>query len=117
MISVKIDEDDNCALNLTHFQDQKRTVFNYPCHDVTTCKPYTVILRPGIYKFETWGAQGGDSRYHNIKNIHKDSGGKGAYASGSIKLSVVTKLFIYVGGKGEDQSVHARPGHQPGRDL
>ena len=59
----------------------------------------------GIYKLEVWGAQGGDiyqwayplpDEYYNPLNY----GGYGAYATGQIKLTAGTKLYIYVGGKG-----------------
>ena len=50
--------------------------------------PYT-----GIYKIETWGAQGG---YYN-----KDyPGGYGGYSTGNISLEKNTNLYINVGGKG-----------------
>lgn len=42
----------------------------------------------GIYKLETWGAQGGNS------------GGKGGYASGNITLTGDETLYFYVGGAG-----------------
>lgn len=45
----------------------------------------------GIYKVETWGAQGGD--YLTIL------GGKGAYSSGNIHLTEGTNIYVYVGQK------------------
>lgn len=47
--------------------------------------PYT-----GYYKLEVWGAQGG-------------SGGNGGYSSGYIKLQKEEKLYVYVGGRGQDR--------------
>ena len=46
----------------------------------------------GIYKIETWGAQGGD--------IGGYTGGKGGYSSGTISLIKDSNLFIYVGQAG-----------------
>lgn len=48
----------------------------------------------GTYKLETWGAQGG--------NAITFEGGYGGYSVGSIELSRREKLYIVVGGKGEN---------------
>lgn len=48
----------------------------------------------GNYKFELWGASGG--------NISTFSGGKGAYTNGQIELSYLDNLYIYVGGAGSN---------------
>ena len=63
------------------------------------------VKATGIYKLETWGAQGGDI-WHWEFPLTADcfsplnKGGYGAYATGQIKLTAGTKLYIYVGGKG-----------------
>ena len=44
------------------------------------------------YKLEVWGAQGGGN------------GGQGGYSIGNIKLKLVDKLYIYVGGAGRGTS-------------
>lgn len=49
------------------------------------------------YKLEAWGAQGGS--YSDIYH-----GGYGSYVSGVISLNIQEKLYIYVGGKGDDTS-------------
>lgn len=54
----------------------------------------------GIYKLEVWGAQGGGSWY----NSAYQTGGKGGYSVGTIKLSTLDKLYIYVGGIGTDST-------------
>ena len=46
----------------------------------------------GIYKFETWGAQGGSSG---------GIGGYGAYSVGTIKLHEKDNIYINVGGEGK----------------
>lgn len=58
--------------------------------------PYTgsqiaVILHPGRYKLECWGAQGGSySSYY---------GGAGGYSTGELTLRKETPLYIYAGGQ------------------
>ena len=94
-------------------------VFNYPCSDSTSCSPFTVFLSRGRYKFELWGAQGGDARIVNEEPIRQDSGGKGAYVAGIISLIIPRYFHLYVGGKGEDQSstaynVYSRGGFNGG---
>ncbi len=60
-----------------------------------------IILPPGRYKLEVWGAQGG---YRNRETY----GGKGGYSVGTIVLNKEiqedTELFIYVGGSGNSVS-------------
>lgn len=55
------------------------------------------IPHDGNYKIELWGASGG-----NANGIFNNTGGKGAYVSGTVLLGAGTPLFINVGGKGED---------------
>ena len=88
-------------------ETEKSIIFNYPCETTYECTPYSLIFPPGKYKFELWGAQGGDSRYWNIKDIRPDSGGKGAYVSGTLFLQGIHKMFLYIGGKGEDQASYS----------
>ena len=52
-----------------------------------------VELLPGKYKLEVWGAEGG---YRSSTTY----AGKGGYSVGTISLSSITKLFVYVGGSG-----------------
>lgn len=54
--------------------------------------------KAGIYKLETWGAQGAS---YNDKYV----GGYGGYSSGTITLAENEKLYINVGGRGEICSV------------
>lgn len=51
-----------------------------------------IILEPGQYKLEVWGAQGGD--------ITGYSGGKGGYSSGIIHIENRETFYIVVGGSG-----------------
>lgn len=52
-----------------------------------------IVPKTGVYKLETWGAQGGsyNETYH---------GGYGGYSSGYITLKKGDKLYINVGGQG-----------------
>ena len=95
--------------------------FPYPCNDTNTCFPYSVSFQPGHYLFELWGAQGGNSRYVNTINIIPDSGGKGAYVRGSVRLSESKTFYLYIGGRGGDNwqinsSSHGIGGYNGGKD-
>ena len=58
-------------------------------------KIYTIKLPKGKYKFEVWGAQGG-----NVQN-NANFLGYGGYAVGTIQLTAAsTTLYVYVGGQG-----------------
>lgn len=60
----------------------------------------------GYYKFELWGASGGDITGDAVdqNNVSRGTltynGGNGAYTSGEIYLEKGTVLYIYVGGQG-----------------
>ena len=53
-------------------------------------KEYAIVLTPGRYRFELWGASGGasDGSYP----------GKGGYISGTINIYETTEAYAYVGG-------------------
>ena len=53
----------------------------------------------GNYKLEVWGAQGGRSLQNN--SLSGDTG-YGGYSTGSIELKTNDKLYVNVGGKGEN---------------
>ena len=66
---------------------KKGVTFNFPY----TGAIQNITLPKGVYKLETWGAQGGTySSYY---------GGAGGYSVGIITLAEDTNLFIYVGGQ------------------
>lgn len=64
--------------------------------------------KSGNYKIELWGAQGGASRYLNNSSGGLVAGGLGAYTSGNIYLSAGQKLYVYVGGTGQDGATNYR---------
>ena len=104
MITYKIHEDDNCFLNVTKEENETYHFF-YPCRNSTVCKPYNISLQRGTYRFELWGAQGGDGRIHNKPTLNTSTGGRGAYSSGTIDIRKSGTIFyLYIGGKGEDQT-------------
>ena len=85
-------------------KNENSFTFNYPCSDTSICTPYRILLSPGLYTFELWGAQGGDGRYQNQETMREGSGGRGAYVTGSIRIAGTQVFYLYIGGKGEDQS-------------
>ena len=58
---------------------------------------YQEFIAPydGMYKLEVWGASGAAGDSASI-------GGKGGYSKGYIKLEAGDKLYIYIGGEGEN---------------
>lgn len=56
----------------------------------------TKTLKAGVYKFEVWGAQGGNATY----NGYTGTGGKGGYSVGTLVVDTDTQLYIMVGGQG-----------------
>ena len=70
--------------------------------DIINC-PYTgtykkISLPAGMYKFECWGAQGGDTKISTVYRL----GGRGGYSYGALLLSQKQDLYLYAGGKGTD---------------
>ena len=73
--------------------------FAYPCDDSTNCYGFEIVLERGYWKFECWGASGGDS-YHNKLGV-SFPGGKGGYSVGVVNVTKETEsFFINIGGKG-----------------
>ena len=104
MLKYWIEEDANCKADTEYDPNLRRTLFNFPCQNSSECKPYSIFLKPGIFKFELWGASGGDARKQNQEIIRENSGGKGAYVSGIIQFHKSIKLYLFIGGKGENQN-------------
>jgi prepilin-type N-terminal cleavage/methylation domain-containing protein len=55
-----------------------------------------IAPKAGVYKLEAWGAQGGTNLYHS------KSGGYGGYSYGELYLKQGQKVFVTVGGRGND---------------
>ena len=93
MISYHIDADnDKTEKNGDVFS------FPYPCFSHQNCSPFSILLRPGVYFVELWGAQGGNRTDRNIP------GGKGGFVSGFLGIRKRTKLFLFVGASGIEKS-------------
>ena len=72
--------------------------YSYPCDDNTNCYGIEILLGPGKWKLECWGASGGDSYHKTLKKSF--SGGKGGYSVGVINLTNYEHFFLTIGGKG-----------------
>jgi hypothetical protein len=75
----------------------KKWLFSYPCSSKSSCSYYRVTLTPGVYFFELWGAQGGDSR-HGGHQIYQ--GAVGGYTAAAKSFTNDTELNLYIGGMG-----------------
>ena len=81
---------------ITNLKSKEVTVFNY-----TGSSQKFDILDSGKYKFELWGAAGGDgSGTYGLNQTASSHAGRGSYTSGIVSLTKDTSLYIYVGGKG-----------------
>lgn len=60
----------------------------------------TVPLKPGTYKLECWGAQGGVT-----VGMASVAGGAGGYAVGVFSLANTANIYINVGGKGTNGTI------------
>ena len=71
-----------------------------------------IILSPGVYKFEAWGASGA---FTNCGQ-RVERRGRGAYVSGVIKLRFRKTFYVYVGQEGsyDEASFNGIPGKPTG---
>ena len=88
LTNVKSDVDISAVNNLE---------FNY--NHTASSQTFTTPI-DGLYKVELWGAGGGYAM--NTGNARQGTPGFGAYTSGYIILEKNTKLYVYVGGQGDD---------------
>lgn len=85
-----VNQDNIIVSSLTKKVQQKNDIIK---NFEFTGEKQEIVLGPGVYKMELWGAESGN-----------DNGTKkGSYASGYLKITSTTKLFVYVGGKGTDK--------------
>ena len=73
-----------------------------------------IRLDKGTYKFELWEAQGAYGRYVNFQALNQSSAGRGAYVSGILRLIHISTFYLYIGGKGEDQTSMCETAPCPG---
>ena len=69
----------------------------YPCENRTNCHPIELLIGPGYYLFEVYGASGGNSSFEERKSI----GGKGGYSKGIFRANYFQTLYVYAGGQGD----------------
>ena len=86
----------NGYARVTLIKKQTSTNIEY---DYTGSEQEFVAPYDGIYKLETWGAQGGDAKWTGNVTYR---GGYGAYSTGTIYLNKGEKLYVNVGGAGND---------------
>jgi hypothetical protein len=72
-------------------------LFSYPCSSNSSCSSYKVTLTQGVYFFELWGAQGGNSEYDQ-KGAY--TGAVGGYTAAAKSFINSTELELYIGGMG-----------------
>ena len=65
--------------------------------DYTDNEQIFIVPKDGIYRLETWGSSG-----YLVYLFSKSSGGVGGYSRGEIKLQKGQKLYVNVGGPGND---------------
>jgi hypothetical protein len=88
-----------------------------PDPDVPVATPVKryVVQMTGYYKLEVWGASGGDaSSLKNGVQTTSSSGGAGGYATGIVRLTQGTTLYLTAGGKGSTSKQFASGGYNGG---
>ena len=100
------------TVSLAGFEDREYEIEYLPDLDINDMPSQTyrhtgisaqkwIVPRSGTYKFELWGAQGGNGcAITNNKCGTVYRGGYGAYTSGNVTLNAGDVLFLYVGGTG-----------------
>ena len=103
-------EDDITGSSLNIEKGTRSLIFNYPCSSSITCTPYVITLPRGQYLLQAFGASGGNSRGYEL-------GGLGGFSEGLFLTKEATKLYLYIGGKGNDFNegqVHSKGGYNGG---
>ena len=93
---IKIEFTGSNTLGSNDYITHANTKIYYPCFSQVSCAPYLITFSPGSYLVKLYGASGGSSG--------DGKGGRGGYVSGQIKFPVLTKLFLFIGGKGQDNT-------------
>lgn len=80
-------------INAYVINDNANYLFNYTGSSQSFTAPTS-----GYYKFEAWGASGGEGKFNT--NAGTELGGMGAYTSGIMYLDAQNQPYLYVGGAG-----------------
>lgn len=83
----------NALIDKARFKKQ----FHFTANDPFGSQVFQVT-QSGLYKFELWGARGG-----NIGSYH---GGYGAYTAGTIELTQGDNIYMYIGSAGSDSTIN-----------
>jgi hypothetical protein len=70
--------------------------FPYNCSTNSSCAAHEIIIEPGIYLLEVWGAKGGDGFFYGFLRV----GGAGGYSRGVINIKQTRKMYLNIGGSG-----------------
>jgi hypothetical protein len=63
----------------------------------------TMLLQPGNYRLEVWGADGADGTYYSAQTPNNlINGGKGGFSTGTVSITSPMMVYIVVGGKGSN---------------
>ena len=97
---VEFNDETYATLNVSNNEEfaMEPAIFDYTGEEQVFTVPHT-----GYYKLEAWGAQGGTA-YSTYQTIGYSYGGLGAYTSGTIYLEEGEKIYVYVGGRGIDNT-------------
>lgn len=87
----------NIGFNLSYIQARPSDVSSWN-YEYIDREQIFYVPKTGIYKLESWGAQGGTLDFSG----NSITGGYGGYSIGNITLNKGEKLYIHIGGKGED---------------
>lgn len=61
----------------------------------------SLLLPPGSYTLQCWGAQGGSNAADSSYEITAQAGGKGGYSTGVLSISEAETVYAFVGGQGD----------------
>ena len=88
------------------YSNLKTKNYTYSCKTNSDCYPQSVLLKPGRYILEVYGASGGDSFYEESEA----KGGKGGFSSMLYETFSPLELFLYIGGEGSCEQNEASKG-------
>ena len=79
----------------------------FPCEESSSCSPYRIKFKPGLYQVSLYGASGGDIR-STEKGIYE--GGKGGLVKALLSFAKYTEAFLFIGGQGHDKWTENKEG-------